>query len=41
MRAKAVVVQDEVLERHMGGEEGHKGSLCVEPKGVIVEVDGM
>jgi hypothetical protein len=41
MRAKAVIIEDEMLKRHVRREEGHKGSLGVQSKGVIVEIDGV
>lgn len=40
MRAEAVVVQVEVLQGHVGGEESHERGLGVETEGVVVEVDG-
>lgn len=40
MRAEAVIVQVEVLQGHVGGEESHERGLGVETEGVVVEVDG-
>lgn len=40
MGAEAVVVQVEVLEGDVRGEEGDEGRDEVQAEGVVVEVDG-
>jgi len=35
---KSVVIEDEMLEGHMRGEESHEGSLGVETESVVIEV---
>ena len=39
MRAQSIVVQVQMLERHVGGKEGDEWRLRVEPKGIIVQID--
>lgn len=36
MGTESVVIEDEMLEGDMGGEEGDEGCLGVEPEGIIV-----
>jgi hypothetical protein len=39
VRAEAVVVEVEVLQGHVGCQEGNQRRLCVQPKGIVVDVD--
>ena len=39
MRTQPVVVQVQMLQRHVGSEESDQGRLGIQAKGVVVEVD--
>ncbi len=41
MGTEAIVIEDQMLERYMRREKGDQGRLCVEPKSIVVQVDGM
>jgi hypothetical protein len=37
--AESVVVEVEVLEGFVGGQEGDEGGLCIDTEGVIAQID--
>jgi hypothetical protein len=41
MRSKSIVIEDEMLEGHMGREESDERGLCVQAESVIVKVDSV